>query len=718
MSDFTMTVGEDLIAVIRFDAIGRTMNTLTNSAWDQLGALIQQVSADPIKGAVIISGKDNGFCAGADLDELILFAGNTPATEQEQRERLQAVFRANHVARSIETCGKPVVAAINGLALGGGLELALACHHRITNNNPKVRLGLPEATIGLLPGGGGTQRVARMLGVQRALPFLLDGKPLTAPQALELGLVDEIVPAGEEIGAARRWIEANADEHRAPWDRPNFTLPGGLPQDGPEAVAAAAGVSESAFRNYPALANIARAVHGGVSVSMDEAIKLETEYFLSTLQSPQALAMVRTLFRSHSALKKGSKQTAQAVAKVAVLGAGMMGAGIAYSLARAGISTILIDISQEAADKGKAYSEKLLDRMVAKGQSTREAADAILAKIVPTPDYAKTAGADLLIETVFEDVAIKEEATRKALSYLPSDILVASNTSTLPITTLAQVHTTPANFFGMHFHSPVDRMELVEVIRGKQTGKEALDRALSVVRQIGKTAIVANDSPFFYTSRVFDTYIREGMEMLVDGFAPEFIDEIGKTTGMPRGPLELTDDVAIDLVGRIADQRKLLLGDKAAHRRSDDVVGVLLAEGRFGRKNGMGFYDYPAGGPKTVWDGLHRNWPVSGHQSDAEELRRRFLHRQAVEAARCLAEGVIEDPRHADVGALLGWAFPRWTGGPISYIEQLGVDRFIIECDELTAKWGARFLPPDALRLMAARGQGYYDGLVPRSRNT
>lgn len=720
MADFTMSIDADLIAVIRFDAVGRTMNTLTAAAWDELATLFEQVSGDVIEGAIIISGKDNGFCAGADLDELIRYAGSAPTADEDRRDHHEFAFRANRVARMIETCGKPVVAAINGLALGGGFELALACHHRVVSDNPKLRLGLPEATIGLLPGGGGTQRVARLLGVARAMPLLLEGKTLTAQEARELGLVDEVVAAGEELAAARRWIKAGGVPV-APWDRENFALPGGLPAGNAESIAAAAGISESALNNYPAYANIARAVYEGVAVSMDEALQIETACFLATLQSPPALAMIRTLFRSHPALRKGpspsSASSVVAARKVAVLGAGMMGAGIAYSLAKVGVETVLVDVSQEAADRGKAYSETLLDRLVAKGLYTRDAADTLLSNIVPTADYGQVAGADVLIETVFEDVAIKAEATSRALAHLPADILVASNTSTLPISTLAEVHSTPENFVGMHFHSPVDRMELVELVRGKRTARAALDHALAIVRQIGKTAIVANDSPFFYTSRVFDTYIREGMEMLVDGFPAEMIDEVGKMTGMPRGPLELTDDVAIDLIGRIADQRGQLLGEAAPRRRSDDVVDLLLGQGRLGRKNGMGFYDYPATGPKSVWKELERTWPVKtphGNPDLVAELRRRFLHRQAVEAARCLAEGVLEDPRHADVGALLGWNFPRWTGGPVSYIEQIGLDRFVAECDDLAQKWGDRFAPPEMLRIMATTGQRFYDGLLPR----
>ncbi len=399
------------------------------------------------------------------------------------------------------------------------------------------------------------------------------------------------------------------------------------------------------------------------------------------------------------------------VAKVSVLGAGMMGAGIAHVLAAAGIETILIDVSVEAAERGKSYSRTVLDRLVDKGRTDRATADALLARITPSDDYAAVAGSDVVIETVFEDIAVKAEATRKALAYLDPDALFASNTSTLPITRLAEAHPRPERFVGMHFHSPVDRMALVEVVVGKATGQAAIDEALALVAQIGKVEILAQDSPFFYTSRVFDTYIREGMEMLVDGIDPLLIDEVGRSTGMPRGPLELSDDVAIDLLDRIAGQRVKLLGDKADRRRSDDVIDALIAETRFGRKNGQGFYDYPKGGEKSLWAGLAKRWPVrqAGGEALVEEMRRRLIHRQAVEAARCIAEGVLT-PAHADTGALLGWGFPKAIGGPVAHIEALGLPRFVAEADELAAAHGPRFAIPDQLRAMADGDRTYSPG--------
>ncbi|WP_174292890.1 3-hydroxyacyl-CoA dehydrogenase NAD-binding domain-containing protein, partial [Sphingomonas bacterium] len=542
------------------------------------------------------------------------------------------------------------------------------------------------------------------------------GKPVAPADALALGLIDALAPRGGELAAARTWVLERGDPV-APWDRPDFVLPGGV--DGAEIEAAVAKVAATWGEHYPAQRNIVRAVREGVTVPMDAAIEIETRYFIDTLQSPQAKAMIRTLFGSYPALRKGAARpeigTRRTVWRVGVLGAGMMGAGIAYGLAKAEIDTVLVDVSLAAAEKGKNYARGVLDRQVAKGTVTRAAANAILSRIVPTQDYGAVAGVQVLIETVFEDVAVKAEATGRALAQAGPDILFASNTSTLPIGRLAQAHPRPETFLGMHFHSPVDRMELVEVVRGKATGDEALAHAIDLVRQMGKTAIVANDSPFFYTSRVFDTYIREGMEMLVDGFAPETIDLIGRATGMPRGPLELTDDVAIDLIDRIAGQRRLLLGARADRRRSDDVIDRLIAAGRLGRKNGKGFYDY-ADGTKRVWDELAAAWPLTKPGVDpglSDELQRRFLHRQAVEAARCLAEGVLDDPRHADVGAILGWNFPRWTGGPVSYIEQVGIAHFVAECDALAARWGDRFVPPETLRRMAESGETFYPAAAP-----
>ena len=715
MTDFTLTVDDDGVALIRFDAVGRPMNTLTAAGWRTLAELVEQVAADPaVRGAVIASGKANGFCAGADLHEMLGYAGVTPATAEAQRAVVEVLSLANRVSRRLETCGKPFAAAIGGLALGGGLELTLACHRRVVADDPRIKLGLPEATIGLLPGGGGTQRLPRLLGIVEALPLLTEGKPLSPARALELGVVDALVAPGDEVEAARRWVLEGGDPV-ARWDRKGFELPGGGPftaTGNPLFIAAAAGVAKATLGNYPAQSNIARAVYEGVQVVMDRAIEIETRYFVATLQSPQARAMLRTQFFSHPALRKAAPAAApRTLAKAAVLGAGMMGAGIAHVLAKAGVEVALVDLTQEAAEKGREHSRKLAARLVDRGAMTAEAAAALVGRIHATDDYAATAGCELAVETVFEDMDVKGEATRRALEHLPADALFATNTSTLPISRLAGLHPRPDRYVGMHFHSPVDRMELVEVVVGRETAPDTVAQALAVVRRIGKTAIVAHDSPFFYTSRVFDTYFREGLEMVVDGVAPAMIDQVGRMTGMPRGPLELVDDVAVDLVDRIAGQRRRLLGDAAGRRRSDDVIDALMAQGRYGRKASKGFYDYPAEGPKRLWPGLAQRWPVRvPHSSPAltAELRRRLLHRQAVEAARCLAEGVVDDPRHADVGAVLGWGFPKWTGGPLSYIEQVGVARFVEDCDRLAAEHGERFTPPEQLRRMAERGERYY----------
>ncbi len=718
VSDFNMVVDADGVAQIRFDARNRTMNTLTAASWDALAGLIEQVASDPtIRGAVIASGKANGFCAGADLDEMMGYVGVTPATPEAQREVLHALGRGNRVSRRLETCGKPFAAAITGLALGGGLELALACHYRVVTDDPKLKLGLPETTVGLLPGGGGTQRVPRLLGAAKALPILLEGKPMSPARTLELGLIDAVAPAGEELATARKWILESGDPV-ARWDKKGFEPPGGGPYTSlgnPVYIAAAAGVAKSTLNNDVAQANIARAVYEGVQIPMDKAIEIETRYFVATVQSPQAKAILRTQFFSYPALRKGPARVGDAagksVRKVSVLGAGMMGAGIAHVLAKAGIDTVLVDVTREAAEAGKTHSRQVVAKLVSKGLMSADAGDAMAARILATNDYAAIAGSDVVIETVFEDLDVKAQATRRALTHLSPDTLFATNTSTLPIGRLAEAHSNPSRFLGMHFHSPVDRMELVEVVVGRATSRASVKEALSLVRQMGKTAIVAHDSPFFYTSRVFDTYFREGLEMVVDGLAPAMIDQVGRMTGMPRGPLELVDDVAVDLVDRIAKQRTLLLGAAADRRRSDDVVDALMSEGRFGRKTGAGLYDYPAAGPKRLWAGLAQRWPVRIPNSSPElvaDMRRRFLHRQAVEAARCFAQGVLDDPRHADVGAILGWGFPKWTGGPLSYIEQIGIARFVDECEALAAAHGPRFQPPDKLREMARQGDAFY----------
>ena len=715
METFKIDVDADGIALVTFDVPGRSMNTLTGQVMAELPQVVERIRTDPaIKGAVIASGKASGFCAGADLGELGSADRSAPPSAQETFDRVYAI---NRNFRALETCGKPVAAAIAGVAMGGGLELALACHHRVLVDDAKIQIGLPEAKVGLLPGGGGTQRLPRLMGVMAAAPYLLEGKSFRPADAKSAGVVDQLVPRGQEIESAKAW--AKTGDPVARWDKKDFKIPGGGPYTkGTQQifVMGNAMLRKQSYGNYPAQINIMKAVYEGLQTPIDAALRIESRYFARTLMTPQATAMIRSLFGSMQALGKGAVRP-QGPAKsdpkkVAVIGAGMMGAGVAYVQAMAGIESVLIDTTQEAAEKGKGYAAELIRAAVGKGRMSQEKADAVLALITPTTDYEHVRGCDLVVEAVFENRDIKAEVTRRAEAMLAPGAVFGSNTSTLPITGLAQASVRPADFIGIHFFSPVDKMGLVEVIMAKETGPEALAKAIDYVLKIKKTPIVVNDSRGFYTSRCFGTFVQEGMEMLADGIAPAIIDNVGRMTGMPRGPLEMHDDVALDLSYKIGQQAQKDLGEKYVAPKFQGIMEKMVGElGRYGRKNKKGFYDYPEGGKKSLWPGLSEVAPVT--QTDAPpavvaELRQRLLHRQAVEMARCMEEGVVTDPREADVGAILGWGFAPWTGGPASYIDGIGVAEFVAQCDVLAEKYGERFSPPQLLRDMAAKGESFY----------
>jgi 3-hydroxyacyl-CoA dehydrogenase/enoyl-CoA hydratase/3-hydroxybutyryl-CoA epimerase len=727
MNNFKIETDDAGIALITFDVPDRSMNTLTGDVIRELGEIAQTLSTDAnIKGAIITSGKASGFCAGADLGELggSLSAGATG--EAGLRALFDSCFTLNKTFRATETCGKPVVAAINGLALGGGLEICLASHYRIVADNPKIKLGLPEAKVGLLPGAGGTQRLPRLIGVMKAAPYLLEGKTMSPQEALGMGVVHEVVPEAELITAARKYLTGKPDAV-APWDKKEFKIPGGGPYTPATAqvfIMGNAMLRKQSYGNYPAQINIMKSVYEGLQVPIDAALRIESRYFAKTAMTPQARGMIRTLFLSMDQLSKGAMRP-EGIAKssadrVAVLGAGMMGAGIAYVQALAGIESILIDTTEEGANKGRDYSVNLTNKSVKRGKLAQDKADALLARIHPTTDYSQIKGADLVIEAVFEDRALKADVTKRAEAELADTAIFGSNTSTIPITSLAEASARPANFIGIHFFSPVDRMGLVEIIMAKDTGNEALAKAIDYVLKIKKTPIVVNDSRGFYTSRCFGTFVQEGLEMLVEGIAPAIIDNVGRATGMPRGPLEMNDDVALDLGYKVREQARKDLGDAYVAMPSDALIAKMVTElGRYGRKNSKGFYDYAADGSKRLWEGLADLAPVKVAAATPElieEIRTRLLYRQAVEAARCMAENVVTDPRQADVGAILGWGFAPWTGGPISLIDGVGLEAFVKTCDDLTRKYGPRFAPPQMLRDMAAKGESFYASAAQKAK--
>ncbi|HYC69493.1 3-hydroxyacyl-CoA dehydrogenase NAD-binding domain-containing protein [Brevundimonas sp.] len=714
MENFKIDVDADGIALITFDVPGRSMNTLTSGVMAEIPQWVERIKTDDaIKGAVLTSGKASGFCAGADLGDM---AGGMLGGADLQAA-YDAGWRLNGALRALETCGKPVAAAINGLALGGGLELTLACHYRVVGDSPKIQLGLPEIKVGLFPGGGGTQRLSRLIGVQAAMMAMSEGKSFRPNDAKGAGIVHEVVPVGGEVEAAKAWIKGGGKAVQ-PWDDKSFKLPGGGPYH-PAGIqnflVGNAMIRKQSYGNYPAVLNLMKAVYEGVQVPMDAALRIETRYFIKTLMTPQAQGMIRSLFLSKQELDKGAVRPAGVPKsdpkKVAVIGAGMMGAGIAYVQAMAGIETILIDRDQESADKGKAHVEELLKKRLSRGQLTQDKFDALLASVTATTDYDLIKGSDLVIEAVFENREIKAEVTKRAEAQLEPGAVFGSNTSTLPITGLAEASVRPEDFIGIHFFSPVDKMMLVEIILGEKTGEAAIAKSLDYVMKIKKTPIVVNDGRGFYTSRCFGTYVAEGLAMLEEGYAPALIDNIGRMTGMPRGPLEMHDDVALDLSVKIAKQTKEDLGDAYEPLPGWKIVQTMVEDlGRYGRKNGKGFYDYETK-PKKLWSGLSDLAPVKINDSTpemVEDQKRRLLYRQAVEVARCWEEGVIDDPREADVGAILAWGFAPWTGGPITLIDQTGLKAFVEQADKYAAKYGDRFSPPQLLRDMAEQGRTFY----------
>ncbi len=722
MENFKIDVDADGIALITFDVPGRSMNTLTSGVMAEIPQWIERVKTDDaIKGAVLTSGKASGFCAGADLGDM---AGGMLAGGSLQ-EAYDAGWKLNGALRALETCGKPVAAAINGLALGGGLELTLACHYRVVADDSKIQLGLPEIKVGLFPGGGGTQRLTRLIGVQAAMTAMSAGSSWRPNDAKGAGVVHEVVARGTEVDAAKAWIKGGGKAVQ-PWDDKGFKQPGGGPYHPAGIQSFLVGnamLRKQSYGNYPAVLNLMKAVYEGIQVPMDAALRIETRYFIKTLMTPQAQAMIRSLFLSKQELDKGAVRPAGVPKsdpkKVTVIGAGMMGAGIAYVQALAGIETILIDRTQEDADKGKAHVADLLKKRLSKGQITQEKFDALLGSVTATTDYDLIKGSDLVIEAVFENREIKADVTKRAEAQLAPGAVFGSNTSTLPITGLAEASVRPEDFIGIHFFSPVDKMMLVEVILGEKTGEAAIARSLDYIMKIKKTPIVVNDGRGFYTSRCFGTYVAEGMAMLEEGYAPALIDNIGRMTGMPRGPLEMHDDVALDLSVKIARQTALDLGDRYQPLPGSQIVQKMVEElGRYGRKNGMGFYDYDQK-PKKIWAGLAGLAPVTINDSTpelVEDQKQRLLYRQAVEVARCWEEGVIDDPREADVGAILAWGFAPWTGGPITMIDQTGLKAFVAQADDYAARYGDRFKVPQLLRDMAAKGETFYGNFAGKQK--
>jgi 3-hydroxyacyl-CoA dehydrogenase/enoyl-CoA hydratase/3-hydroxybutyryl-CoA epimerase len=716
MSTIAFDIDGDGIATLTIDVPGQSMNVIGPDFITDLDAAITRIASEEgIKGAVIASGKDSGFMAGMDLKFLGAMLASEEGARPAPADIFDKVFVLNQLFRRLETCGKPVACAIEGTCVGGGLELAMACHRRVVGDSPKTQLGLPEILIGLFPGGGGSQRMTRLMGVQAALMYMLQGKLFRPAEAAMLKVVDEVVLQGTALDTAKAWVKANPTASVQPWDVKGFKIPGGAGGFNPAFVQTMAGAVPMTLkqtqRNMNAPIALLSAVYEGAILPIDQAIRIESKYFAKVAADPQASNMIRSLFVNKQAAERGARrpkdQPKAPTRKLAMLGAGMMGAGIATVAAQAGMEVVLFDRDLAYAEKGKAHVEEQLSKRLGKGMTPEKMAET-LARVTPTTDYAALAGADFVIEAVFEDAAIKAEVTKKVEEVLGADTIFGSNTSTLPITKLAKAWTRQENFIGIHFFSPVEKMPLVEIILGHETGPAAIAKALDFVAQIKKTPIVVNDSRGFYTSRCFGTYVQEGVEMVAEGVNPALIENGGRQLGMPVGPLAVGDEVSIELGNKIVLAAKKELGDAYVPQRSDELMAQMVELGRLGRKSAKGWYDYPEGGKKHLWPGLAELFPLAADQPDVEAVKERLLYRQLIECARCFEEGVLETPEDGDIGAIFGWGFAPWTGGPFSHMDTVGIAHVVTVLDRLAAAHGERFAPTKQLREMAASGAAFY----------
>lgn len=709
------------VAILSINVANQAMNVLNDESIPALAKALEQAYSDPEAKGIIITSERPEFIAGADLRMILNNNGKAPEELYQLSRSLNTIFR------KMETNGKPIVAAINGTALGGGYEVCLACHHRVAINNPKALIGLPEVTIGLLPGGGGTQRLPRMIGLEMAAPLLLEGKKVSPKDALSLGMIDELVDSHEAMmEKAFAWINANPVAIQ-PWDeinrktgkiqaRENYKVPNGnlLSPKGVQLMMGGTALTMTKTNgNYPSPIAIMSCVYEGLLVNIDRGLIIEARHFVKVANSSVAKNLIRTMFFGLNEVNKGVNRPKNIekteVKKLGILGAGMMGSGIAYVSAMAGIEVVLKDVSLEAAEKGKQYSRTLLEKAISKGKMSPEKAEGILNLIKTTDNYSELENADLIIEAVFENPQLKAEVTKAAVNFLQKDSGVfASNTSTLPISNLAKATIQPDKFIGIHFFSPVDRMQLVEIIMGKETSDYALAVAMDFVKKIRKTPIVVNDAQGFYTSRVFFTYTSEGIELLKDGVNPVVIENIAKQMGMPVGPLAVSDEVALDLAYKIAKEA-VENGILSETDTSYQVSKQFTEMGRLGKKAKAGFYTYPENGKKYLWEGLSNLFPIKEESISIEEIKKRLLYRQALETVKCVEEGVIRKYLDADLGSIFAWGFPAYLGGTLSFVDTVGIKTFVTEADRLADTYGERFRPTEKLRAMAETGTGFYE---------
>lgn len=712
LESFRIDRDSDGILTVIMDAPGQGANTMNARFQADFIALLAQMERerDAISGVVLASAKKS-FFAGGDLGELL-------ACTPEDGPRLYTALQAMKDAmRRLEKLGKPVVAALGGPALGGGWELALSCHQRVCLDDPKVELGLPECTLGLIPGAGGIVRMVRLLGLATAVPLVLEGKRLRPREAHALGLIQALVPPGENPVAHAKALLAKSPVAQQPWDKEGYKIPGGgaeNPKTAQMISVAPANLRAKTRGCYPATEAALSAAVDSTRVHFDAALRIESRYFAQIATGQVARNMISTLWFGLNEVKGGARRPAGIpswkATKVGVLGAGMMGSGIAHACAIRGIATVLKDVTSAQAERGRDHARGLLDKRVAKGAMTPDKRDGILALITPTSATEDLRGCDLIIEAVFEKRDLKERVIRESEPLLAEHGLFASNTSTLPITGLAAAATHPERFIGLHFFSPVDKMQLVEIIKGARSTPETIARAYDAVLQLGKVPIVVNDSRGFFTSRVFGTFTNEGAALLADGLPPAMVENAALQAGMAVGPLAVMDEVALTLFLHVADQEAR---DCAAEGRpytslsAMEVLRGLVADGRLGRAGGGGFYDYPKDQPKALWAGLKTRFPARPEAVPFQDAKDRILYIQSLEALRCLEEGVLESLAEANVGSILGFGYPAWTGGVIQFVNATGTAAFCARAEALAKAYGPRFAPPSILKDKAARNEAF-----------
>jgi 3-hydroxyacyl-CoA dehydrogenase/enoyl-CoA hydratase/3-hydroxybutyryl-CoA epimerase len=707
--------GTDGVVVLTLDHPDKSVNTMGQRYIASMDAVLERLAAEreSITGVVVTSAKKT-FLAGADLDELSTIGSDDPAGA------FAGIQYAKGQLRRLETIGLPVVAAVNGSALGGGLELALACHHRVVADDPKLELGFPEVSLGLLPGAGGVVRTVRLLGLATALTeLLLRGQRIKPAKALELGLVHEVAPRDELLDRARAWFATNPSSVQ-PWDAKGYKVPGGTTTT--PALAMQLPIFPATLRKelkgapYPAPKAILAAAVEGLQVDVDTALTIESRWMVSLATSQTAKNMIKAFFFDMQAVSSRPRPEgyqSRPITRVGVLGAGTMGAAIAYVCARAGIEVVLKDVSTQDAERGKSYSRGLLEKAVKRASMSTEDADVVLARITPTGDPADLAGADVVIEAVFEDPGLKHRVFGEVQDIVAADALLASNTSTLPITLLAEGVRRQEDFIGLHFFSPVDKMPLVEIIRGAKTSDETVFRALDLVQRIRKTPIVVNDSRGFFTSRVIGTFTSEGIAMLAEGIYPASIEQASSQAGYPAPVLSLMDELTLTLPRKIRQETEAAVraagGTWTAHP-SDVVIDRMIDEfGRPGRSKGAGFYEYVDGKRAGLWPGLVEHFVRPDAQIPFEDMKERMLFVEALESVRCLEEGVLTSVADANIGSILGIGFPGWTGGVLQYINQYdgGLAGFIARAEQLRERYGDRFAVPALLRDKAAKGETF-----------